>query len=145
MKIDGFVKFLLLVIAIFLGIIALRPYVAPPRVEAQSTGAYYPMYIEHGFVWLPSPKGGSVAGRLVLDLRTGNIWGFPGFTQDTFEILDKKLPTSHPVLLGKWELADMDKTDKQVELAGKRLGTVAVLSIPMKMGRVLTKCLNSQM
>jgi hypothetical protein len=110
MKIDGFVKFLLVVIVILLGIIVLRPYVAPPVVEAQVGGAYYPMYISRDVVWLPSPKGGPlVAGRVAIDMRNGNIWGFPGFTQDTFEILDKVLPTSHPILLGKWALADMDK------------------------------------
>lgn len=108
MRIDWFVKVLLMVIAIFLGIIALRPYVAPPVVEAQADEGY-PVYIERGAVWLPSPKGGSVAGRVVIDLRNGNIWGFPGFTQDTFDVFDKTLPTSHPILLGKWALTDMDK------------------------------------
>jgi hypothetical protein len=34
MKIDGFVKVLLMVIAIFLRVTALRPYMAPPVVEA---------------------------------------------------------------------------------------------------------------
>ena len=109
MKIDRFVKFLLVVIVIFLGIIALRPYVAPPVVKAQVGGTYYPMYVAHDVVWLPSPKGGVVAGRTAIDLRDGNIWGFPGFTQDTFGSFDKVLPTSHPVLQGKWALADMDK------------------------------------
>jgi hypothetical protein len=45
----------------------------------------------------------------VIDLRNGNIWGFPGFTQEAFGPLDNTLPTSHPMLLGKLALADMDK------------------------------------
>jgi hypothetical protein len=47
MKIDRFVQFLLLVIAVSLAAIALRPYVAPPVVEAQS-GEGHPFYIEPG-------------------------------------------------------------------------------------------------
>jgi hypothetical protein len=108
MKIDGFVKFLLLVIAIFLGIIALRPYLAPPVVEAQSSGAY-PVYFAPSAVMLSTPNGGSSWGRVAIDLRNGNVRGFPGFTQDTFGAFDKTLPTSHPMLLGKLALADMDK------------------------------------
>jgi hypothetical protein len=42
MKIDRSVKSLLMVIAFSLGVIALRPYVAPPVVEAQS-GEGYPV------------------------------------------------------------------------------------------------------
>ncbi len=108
MKIDGFVKSLLVVIVILLGIIALRPYVAPPVVEAQSGGGY-PVYFVPGYVYLIDPNGNSVIGKEVIDLRNGNIWGFPGFTQDTFSALDKTLPSSHPILLGKFALADMDK------------------------------------
>jgi hypothetical protein len=109
MRIDWFVKFLLLVIAIFLGLIALRPYVAPPPVQAQAGGGY-PLHFEPSAVWLPSPNGGApVVGKVVIDLRNGKIWGFPGFTQDTFVVLDNVLPTSHPVLLGKYALAELDK------------------------------------
>jgi hypothetical protein len=110
MRIDWFVKSLLLIIAFFLGMIALRPYVAPPVVKAQAGGGY-PVYFIPGAVMMPDPNGhmGGVAGKVAIDLRNGNIWGFPGFTQDSYGTFDKTLPTSHPVLLGKYELADMDK------------------------------------
>jgi hypothetical protein len=110
MKIDWIVKFLLLVIAIFLGVIALRPYVAPPVVQAQPGGAY-PVFFMPGAVMLPDPHGhlGGVPGKVVVDLRNGNIWGFPGFTQDDYGTFNSTLPTSHPILLGKYALADMDK------------------------------------
>jgi len=111
MKTDWFVKFLLLVIAIFLGIIAVRPYLAPPVVEAQSGGGY-PVYFAPGYVSLLDSNGHNVWGREAIDLRNGNIWGFPGFTQEAFRPLDNTLPTSHPILLGKYALADMDKVDK---------------------------------
>jgi len=108
MKIDGCVKFLLLVIAIFLGVIALRPHVAPPVVHAQSSGGY-PVHFEPGYVTLPAPNGGTLPGKLVIDLRNGNVWGFPGFTQDALAAFHDPLPVSHPILLGKFALTDMDK------------------------------------
>jgi len=49
------VKTLLLVIALFLGTIAVRPHVAPPRVAAQSD--VYPVYIEKDVVMLSAPDG----------------------------------------------------------------------------------------
>jgi hypothetical protein len=47
MKIDRFVKFFLLVIAVSLGMIALRPYATPPVVEAQS-GEGHPLLYRAG-------------------------------------------------------------------------------------------------
>jgi hypothetical protein len=47
MKIDRFVKFFLPVIALSLGMIALRPYATPPVAKAQS-GEGHPFYIEPG-------------------------------------------------------------------------------------------------
>jgi len=77
MKIDRFVKFLLLVIAVSLAGLALRPYVAPPVVEAQS-GDGYPFYIEPGTAMLRAPDGSRhVLGKVVVDMRNGNVWGFP--------------------------------------------------------------------
>jgi hypothetical protein len=111
MKIDGFVKMLLLVIAIFLGIIALRPYAAPPVAEAQYGGAY-PVYIEPGDVAMSSADGRhNEVGKLVIDLRNGNIWGFPGLGRVPRPIgMSTSTPlTSHPFLVGKWALTDMDK------------------------------------
>jgi len=110
MRIDGFVKFLLLVIAIFLGVIALRPYVAPPVVQAQSSGGY-PVHFEPGYIAIPTPNGhmGTVVAKVVIDLRNGNICGFPGYSEDTFAAGDHTLGISHPILLGKYALSDMDK------------------------------------
>ena len=68
MKTDRFVKFLLLVIAVSLGMIALRPYAAPPLVEAQS-GEGHPFYIEPGVAMLRAPDG----SRQVLGLSLIHI------------------------------------------------------------------------
>ena len=111
MRLDGFVRFLLLVIAIFLGVIALHPYLTPPAVQAQSGGAYS-LYIEPGDVRMSAPDGvhGAI-GKLVIDLRNGNVWGFPTLTQDPYPAAgpNSAPPTSHPFMLGKFALADMDK------------------------------------
>jgi hypothetical protein len=111
MKSDRFVKFLLLVIAVSLGMIALRPYAAPPVVEAQS-GEGHPFYIEPGVAMLRAPDGSrQVLGRVVIDMRNGNVWGFPTLTQDPYPAAgpNSAPPTSHPFMLGKFALADMDK------------------------------------
>jgi len=111
MKIDRFVKFLLLVIAVPLAGLALRPYLAPLVVEAQS-GEGYPFYIEPGTSMLRAPDGSrQVLGKVVVDMRNGNVWGFPTMTQDPYPAAGTQTTpqTSHPFLLGKFALADMDK------------------------------------
>jgi hypothetical protein len=112
MKIDWFVKSLLLIIVIFLGIIALRHYMAPPLVKAESFGTYYPLYVEPGPVSLPARDGRSNAlGRVVIDLRNGNVWEFPDLSSGPSSVnaFNPTVAISHPFLLGRWALADMDK------------------------------------
>jgi hypothetical protein len=111
MKIDRLVKVLLLLIAVFLGAIAVHPYVAPPVVKAQSAEGY-PVYVEPGTAMLRAPDGSrQVLGKVVVDLRNGNVWGFPTMTQDPYPSAGAQTTpqTSHPFLLGKFALADMDK------------------------------------
>jgi hypothetical protein len=105
MKTDWLVKSLLLLVVIFLGIMALRPYLAPPVVRAQSEDVY-PITLRLGgrFTF----NGAVLQGSVVLDLRNGNVWGFPDFVQRS-EFLDKPLPVSHPVLLGRFALEDLNK------------------------------------
>ena len=111
MKTDRLVKYLLLVIALSVGAIAVRPYVAPPIVQAQS-GEGLPFYVEPGVSMLRAPDGSrQVLGKVVVDLRNGNIWGFPTLTQDPYPSAgaDTNAPTSHPFLLGKFALSDMNR------------------------------------
>lgn len=111
MKIDS-LKLLLLVIATSLVIIALRPYIAPPAAAAQSVEAHA-VYIEPGVSMLRASDGSQqVLGKVVVDLRNGNIWGFPTLSQNPYPgaaATRMPPPTSHPFLLGKFALADMDK------------------------------------
>lgn len=114
MKMDWSVKLLLLVIAIATSAIALRPYLAPAPVQAQSDGAY-PFYIEPGTVMLRAPDGSrAVLGRVVIDMRNGNVWGFPTTTPDTYPSnrTSSRPPTSHPFLLGTFAFSDVDRTNR---------------------------------
>jgi hypothetical protein len=111
MKADWQVKFLLLVIAVSLGMIAFRPYIAPPAVSAQA-GPVHPLYFEPGVFMLRAPDGSQqVYGKVAIDMRSGKIWGFPTLTQDPYPSnpTSSTPQTSHPFLLGKFALADVDK------------------------------------
>jgi hypothetical protein len=111
MKIDLSVKVLLFAIAVSLGAIALRPYIAPPVVAAQSAvaGNYY---VEPGVSMLRAPDGSQqVLSKVVVDLRNGNVWGFPTLQPDPYPAAGARATaaTSHPFLLGKYALGDAEK------------------------------------
>jgi len=109
MKTYWFIRVLLLVIAVSLVAITVRPYVAPPEVMAESGRD---LYIEPGTYMLRAPDGSQqVMGKVVVDLRNGKIWGFPTLSQDPYPAAGANTTpqTSHPFLLGKFALADMDK------------------------------------
>jgi hypothetical protein len=111
MKNDLVTKSLLALIAVALGAIAIRPYIAPASAVAQSP-APYAVYIEPGVQMLKSSDGSKqLYGRMVVDLRTGKIWGFPTMTTDPypFNALSSKPQTSHPFELGTFAFKDMDK------------------------------------
>jgi hypothetical protein len=111
MKNDSLTKLLLSIIALALVAIAIRPYVAPAPAHAENT-ASYPVYIEPGVQMLKTSDGSKqVYGRVVVDLRTGKIWGFPTITTDTypFNALNSKPQTSRPFELGRFAFEDMDK------------------------------------
>jgi hypothetical protein len=102
-------QLLLLTIALALLAIALRPYIAPSPVQAQS-GAAYPFYFEPGTQMLRAPDGSrQVYGRVVVDMRNGNVWGFPTTTADTYPVnaVGTTPPTSHPFLLAKFAFGEV--------------------------------------
>jgi hypothetical protein len=104
-------NFLLLVIAVALVAIAARRYIDPAPAEAQSTSAH-PFYIEPGVQMLRYPDGtGQVYGKVVVDLRSGKIWGFPTNTPDPYPSypMDSKPAVSKPFALGKFAFEDTDK------------------------------------
>ena len=111
MKMDRLVKVLLLVIAVATSAIALRPYIAPVAVKAD-TEAVYPFFVEPGTAMLRTPDGRRhEVGKVVVDMRNGNVWGFPTNTPDPypFNPTSSSLITSHPFLLGKYALSDITR------------------------------------
>jgi hypothetical protein len=102
---------LLTIIAAALVAIAIRPYIAPRAVNAQSSSPY-PFYIEPGTQMLRAPDGSKqLYGRVVIDMRTGKVWGFPTYTLDTYPVsaVDTKPQVSHPFVLGKFAFEDTDR------------------------------------
>ena len=86
MKNPATTNLLLLVIAIALIAIALRPLRQPRPAQAQDL-APFPVYIEPGTQMLRSPDGSqNVYGKMVVDLQTGNVWGFPTITAAPYPV-----------------------------------------------------------
>lgn len=111
-------NFLLLVIAIALIAIAIKPLRQPNPAQAQEqtpptpTTASDPLYIEPGVVMLRSLDGNTqVFGKMVVDLNTGSIWGFPTLTGQPYpvDISSTKPPVSHPMFLGTFALGDINR------------------------------------
>jgi hypothetical protein len=108
MRLDGLAKILLATIALLLAIIAFRPVVQPAPVQAHASDAL-PFYIEPGVTMIRKPDGtAQMYGRMVVDMRTGDIWGFPTITQSPFPLdpTSSTPPKSHPMYLGKFLFSD---------------------------------------
>lgn len=110
MKADRQIKALLLAIATFLAVIALRPYLTPAPAYADSSQGF-PVFIEPGVTTLRAPDGSKrVLGKVVVDLRNGNVWGFPTQQPEPYpsHATGTTPQTSHPFLLGTFALADIN-------------------------------------
>ncbi len=111
MNASRFQTFLLLTIVISLTAIAVRPYVAPLPAQAQASDAY-PFFIEPSTYFLNTPDGSQhVLGKVVIDLRNGNVWGFPTLSPAPYPTsgMQTTPQTSHPFLLGKFAFSDINK------------------------------------
>ncbi|MGD0902644.1 MAG: hypothetical protein ABR924_06840 [Terracidiphilus sp.] len=110
MNLDRYTKIVLTAIALFLAVIALRPYLSPPPTLAGATAS--DLYIEPGVHMLRAPDGSrQQLGKVVVDLRTGKIWGFPTGTDAPYPISlsTSEMPTSTPFLLGRFDMGALDK------------------------------------
>ena len=100
---------LLFIIAFSLAVIAFRPLVSPP--PAQADNGHANLFIEPGTTMLRAPDGSQqVNGKVVIDLRTGNVWGFPTLNSQPYPIDNMRTtpPTSRPFLLGKFDFGAMN-------------------------------------
>ena len=108
MRFDWLTKVLLLIVAIFLGVLVFRPVVQPQPVFAQD-GTPYPFHIEQGTVTLRKPDGTQTWGKIAVDMRNGNVWGFPIKAQNTpypvFGPSDSPR-VSHPIYLGQMAFSE---------------------------------------
>ena len=108
MKPDWFVKLLLSVIVVLLGTLVLRPFFQPAPVEAQSVDGRS-FYVEPGYTMLRKADGsGSMYGKMMIDMRTGDIWGFLTLVEGPYPVDPGKSepPHSRPIYLGKFVLSD---------------------------------------
>jgi len=109
MNFDRFTKIVLTIIAVLLVIVASRPYLAPSPVLAQAPGAQ--LYVEPGTTMVRAPDGSrQVVGKVVIDLRSGKVWGFPTLTDAPYPVnsIGTQPPVSQPIYLGQFDFAAMN-------------------------------------
>jgi len=113
MKHSTTTNILLLVIALALIANAVRPLRHPAPARAQTeVSAPFPVYIEPGTQMIRSPDGSqNVYGKMVVDLSTGRVWGFPTLNSSPYpvDISSPKPPVSHAIFLGTFAFGDMYK------------------------------------
>lgn len=94
-------------IAVLLVMILMRPTLQPPVVHAQQE--VYPFYVEPGFTTIRKPDGSlQTYGKVVIDMRNGDIWGFPTVAQQSYPVdTTKAAPRkSYPVYLGQFVFSE---------------------------------------
>src|SRR5215469_4731969 len=93
-----FVKSILLAIAVFLGMIAIRPYISPDQhVRADSGQFDYVQIISAQFIY------NGATGVLLLDKRNGNVW----FTERNSD--NMRLAFKDPVFVVRVPLEKLDQ------------------------------------
>ena len=109
MKLDAFTRTMLIAIALLLAVIALRPLASPSPAYAQAE-ASRELYIEPGTTLLRAPDSSTqVMGKVVIDLGTGKVWGFPTLTDKPYPVdtIHTAPPVSHPIYLGRLNFSEM--------------------------------------
>lgn len=105
MKADFYTKVILALIAVLLAVIAVRLPV--PAVRAQN--AEHRLQFDPGIQQFDVPGGAaSLLGRVAIDTRTGNVYGFPTDGRPYPYNLQSSLPgVAKPVLLGRFDLTGL--------------------------------------
>lgn len=111
MKTDKFTKSVLTLIALLLAIVAARPLAHPLPAYAQEE-AGRELYIEPGTTLLRAPDSSQqVMGKVVIDLGTGKVWGFPTLSDRPYPVdtIHTSPPVSHPIYLGRLDFAALQE------------------------------------
>src|SRR5262245_38527280 len=107
---DLYTKLVLTAIAVFLGILALRPAVSPAIAHAQTDSSN--LYIEPGVVTIRKADGSYLGdGKLIIDRKTGEAWGFPTYVAGSpypIDVLNSP-GTTKATYLGKFDLSTMKR------------------------------------
>lgn len=111
MKLTAVDRIAVFLALVFLGLIALRPLITPEPARADSGSRYY---VEPGITTIASPdRTRQVQGKIVIDLSTGNVWGFPTSPDVPYpyDAINPQAATSVPIYLGKFDLAATRRRD----------------------------------
>ena len=108
MRIDFYTKAVLTAIALLLAALAMRPATVEAQIEPATT-----LYVEPGTSPIRNLNGGVPSdGKVVINLSTGDVWGFPTHGAGAPYPIDAlplggRAPVSKPVYLGKFDLASI--------------------------------------
>jgi len=115
-RLDLYSKTVLTLIAIFLGVIAIQRIAGPGTVTAESSSSPSYLYVEPGTAAIRKPDGTQqVEGKVVIDLRNGDIWGFPTLSPTPYPVdtTRSQPPVSNPVYLGQFDFSRMTPEERQ--------------------------------
>jgi hypothetical protein len=112
LKMHFFDRVVLALATLFLGLIALRALFVPEVAKAQSDVPLAHVYIEPGVHIINAPDNSQrVLGKIIVDLRNGNVWGFPTNGDSVYPLNTDPTkftpPTSAPILLGRYDFSAM--------------------------------------
>jgi hypothetical protein len=110
MRVDIYTKIVLTAIAVMLGMLVLRPAVAPVPVQAQADYDY--LFVEPGTTIVRNPNGqASYQGKVFIDRRNGDVYGFPTDTNAPypFTTTTSQPPATKPIYLGRFEFSAMEE------------------------------------
>jgi hypothetical protein len=108
---DLYTKLILTIIALLLTAIVFRPVVRPIPVHAQADLPIF--YVEPGNTLVRKPNGDMQGqGKMFIDLRTGDIWGFPTAPDYPYPVdfINNTPPVSTAIFLGRFDLSSMKPT-----------------------------------
>ena len=107
---DFYTRAALVTIILLLGFLGLRSAAHPPSVQAEAS--YSHLFVDPGTTIIRTPDGlGQVQGKVVIDMRNGEVWGFPTATSAPYPVVmtRNEPPVSKPVFLGKFDFSAMRK------------------------------------